>query len=241
MEDDGSGAQPKRSVLVIDDDEAACCLVEDILSLDGIVVEKAVGGEAGVRLISRKSFPIIITDLKMPDIDGLGVIDFIKKRGMESLVIVITGYVSIDSVIGALRAGAYDYIIKPFSADLLRLTVERAFDYIELMRNKQKARYLDAITQLAQTTAHEISQPLTLVIGRTKEICDNAQNLGGKRTGRSGVRIRKEDKGHSQKDRWHKCICYKVISRGIHPCGYRQGIIWWQPRPVKGLVLYLPE
>lgn len=176
MEDDGSENEAKRRVLVIDDDEAACCLVEDILSLDGIVVEKAVGGEAGVRLISRKSFPIIITDLKMPDIDGLGVIDFIKKRGMESLVIVITGYVSIDSVIGALRAGAYDYIIKPFSAELLRLTVERAFDYIELMRNKQKARYLDAITQLAQTTAHEISQPLTLVIGRTKEICDNAQN-----------------------------------------------------------------
>jgi len=176
MEDDGSENEAKRRVLVIDDDEAACCLVEDILSLDGIVVEKAVGGEAGVRLISKKSFPIIITDLKMPDIDGLGVIDFIKKRGMESLVIVITGYVSIDSVIGALRAGAYDYIIKPFSAELLRLTVERAFDYIELMRNKQKARYLDAITQLAQTTAHEISQPLTLVIGRTKEICDNAQN-----------------------------------------------------------------
>ncbi len=176
MEAEEHGPRPERRVLVIDDDEADCCLVEDILTSDGIDVEKAVGGETGVRILSKKFFPVIVTDLKMPDIDGLGVIDFVKKRGMESLVIVITGYVSIDSVIGALRSGAYDYIIKPFSAELLRLTVERAFDYIELMKNREKAKYLDAISLLARTTAHEIAQPLTLVIGRTKEICDNVKN-----------------------------------------------------------------
>ena len=106
-----------RNVLVIDDDEGDCCLVEDVLAEDSIEVVKAVGGEQGIRILSEEEFPVVITDLRMPDIDGMAIIDFIRKRQMDSLIVVITGYASIDSVIDALRAGAYDYIIKPFGVE----------------------------------------------------------------------------------------------------------------------------
>jgi len=166
----------KRRVLVIDDDEAQCCLIEDILSRDGIDVVTAPGGEKGIRALSDEVFPVVITDLRMPDIDGFGVIDFINKRQIDALVVVITGYASIDSVIEALRRGAYDYIMKPFSGELLTLTIKRAFDFIDLSKEKEKWRYLDILTKLATTAAHEIFQPLTLVIGGAGEICKTAKD-----------------------------------------------------------------
>jgi CheY-like chemotaxis protein len=160
----------EKRVLVIDDDEGDCCLVEDILSEDGIRVVKAVGGERGIRLLAEKDFPVVITDLRMPDIDGLAVIDFIRKRRMESLIIVITGFASLDSVIEALRSGAYDYILKPFSPDLLKLTVQRAFDYISMRDEKDRLKFFEMVTQLASTIAHEVFQPLTVIMGEAKGI-----------------------------------------------------------------------
>lgn len=163
-------ATQDRRVLVIDDDEGDCCLVEDILAEEGIETTKAVGGERGVRILSEQDFPIIITDLRMPDIDGFGIIDLIHKRQKESLIIVITGYASIDSVIIALRLGAYDYIIKPFGPDLLKLTVKRAFDFLQLRNDRNRLRQFDLITELARTMSHEVFQPLTVLMGQANDI-----------------------------------------------------------------------
>lgn len=166
----------ERRVLVIDDDEGDCCLVEDILNEDGLQVVKAVGGEMGIRILSEEEFPVIITDLRMPDVDGMAVIDFVRKRQMESLIVVITGFASVDSVIEALRLGAYDYILKPFGADLLRFTVQRAFDYISLRNEKDRLKFFELVTQLASTTAHEVFQPLTVLLGEAKGIVRDAQD-----------------------------------------------------------------
>lgn len=175
MLSDSSQDQDRR-VLVIDDDEGDCCLVEDILGEEGIEVTKAVGGERGVRILAEHDFPVIITDLRMPDIDGFGIIDFIHKRQKDSLIIVITGYASIDSVIIALRLGAYDYIIKPFGPDLLKLTVKRAFDFIQLRNDRNRLRQVDLITELARTMSHEVFQPLTVLMGQAKEIIRATSN-----------------------------------------------------------------
>jgi DNA-binding NtrC family response regulator len=160
----------KNTVLVIDDDEGECCLVEDILADESIKVDKAVGGEMGIRMLSEKEYPVVITDLRMPDIDGMAVIDFIRKRHMNSLIVVITGFASIDSVIEALRLGAYDYIIKPFGTDLLKFTIKRAFDYIAIRDEQDRLKFFEAITQLASTTAHEVFQPLTVLMGEANAI-----------------------------------------------------------------------
>lgn len=174
----------ERNVLVIDDDEGECYLVEDILSEEGIKVDIAVGGEMGIRHLTEKQYPVVITDLRMPDIDGMAVIDFIHKRRLNSLIVVITGYATIDSVIDALRAGAYDYIIKPFSAELLRFTVRRAFDYITIRDEQDRLRYFELIAQLASTMAHEVFQPLTVLMGEAKAIArgidhDSSRDMAG--------------------------------------------------------------
>lgn len=160
----------EKKVLVIDDDEGECCLVEDILGEEGIRVVKAIGGEMGIRILAEQEFPVVITDLRMPDVDGMAIIDFIRKRQMESLIVVITGFASVDSVIDALRSGAYDYIPKPFSADLIKFTVKKAFDYIALRDEQDRLKFFEIITQLASTTAHEVFQPLTVIMGEAKGI-----------------------------------------------------------------------
>lgn len=170
----------RKRVLVIDDDEGDCCLVEDVLAEDSIEVVKAVGGEQGIRILSNEEFPVVITDLRMPDIDGMAIIDFIRKRQMESLIVVITGYASIDSVIDALRAGAYDYIIKPFGTDLLRFTVKRAFDYLALKGEQDRMRFFEMVAQLATTTAHEVFQPLTVLMGEARGISKDAEDAAVK-------------------------------------------------------------
>jgi FixJ family two-component response regulator len=169
-------ASAEKIVLVIDDDEGDCCLVEDILAEDGIAVVKAIGGEMGIRILSERDFPVVITDLRMPDIDGMAIIDFIRKRQMETLIFVITGFASVDSVIEALRLGAYDYILKPFGADLLRFTVKRAFDFIAMRDEQDRLKFFEMVAQLASTTAHEVFQPLTVIMGEAKGIYREAQD-----------------------------------------------------------------
>lgn len=163
------------TVLVIDDDEGECYLVEDILAEAGIKVDIAIGGEQAIRRLSERPYPVVITDLRMPDIDGMAVIDFIRKRGMRSLIVVITGYVTIDNVIDALRAGAYDYIIKPFSSELLLFTIRKAFDYIAMRDEQERLMYVDKLATLASATAHEVFQPLTVIIGEANAILKGSE------------------------------------------------------------------
>jgi DNA-binding NtrC family response regulator len=169
-------SQENKKVLVIDDDEGDCYLVEDILNEDGIQVDIAVGGEMGIRLLSEKEYPVVITDLRMPDIDGMAIIDFTRKRHMNTLIVVITGYATIDSVIVALRSGAYDYIMKPFSADLLKFTIRKAFDYVAIQDEQDRLKYFEMVNQLASTTAHEVFQPLTVLMGEASAI---TKGVGG--------------------------------------------------------------
>lgn len=175
MQNEGLSALDRR-VLVIDDDEGDCCLVEDILAEEGIAVTKAVGGEAGIHQLSKQSFPVVITDLRMPDIDGFAIIDFLHKQHLDTLVVVITGSARTDDVIEALRVGAYDYIIKPFGPDLLRLTIRRAFDYLAMREDHLRLRHVDLVAQLATTTAHEVFQPLTVLMGRANEIAKDSDD-----------------------------------------------------------------
>jgi signal transduction histidine kinase len=95
---------------------------------------------------------------------------------METLIFVITGFASVDSVIEALRLGAYDYILKPFGADLLRFTVKRAFDFIAMRDEQDRLKFFEMVAQLASTTAHEVFQPLTVIMGEAKGIYREAQD-----------------------------------------------------------------
>jgi DNA-binding NtrC family response regulator len=167
---------PARKTLIIEQDDANACLLEEILVSQGLEVIRAGGGKEALEILAGEDFPIVITNLEMSDIDGFGIIDFLKQRKRDSLVIVMTDHASIDSVIVALRLGAYDYIIKPFVPEFLLNTVLRAFDYISRRDDLERLGQVGLVAELATTMSHEVFQPLTVLMGLAHEIQRATQN-----------------------------------------------------------------
>ncbi len=106
--------QPQASVLVIDDEEVVRSLLAESLAADGFEVETAESGRAALEALRRRRFDLAITDLKMPGMDGIQTLRALKEADREIQVVVMTGYASLDTAVGALKGGACDYIEKPF-------------------------------------------------------------------------------------------------------------------------------
>ncbi len=148
----GGPAEPRGSVLVVDDSRLVRTMVAVHLKSAGLAVEEAENGEAALRLLSRGTFDVIITDLRMPELDGFGVLAAVKRLGLTVEVIILTGAHAQDmsSAVRALRLGAHDYLTKPpASADEVILTVERAIEKKRLREANQ--RLLRELQSLSRT------------------------------------------------------------------------------------------
>ena len=113
-------------VLVIDDEQWIRDGCERILKRMGFKVFKASRGEEGLEIIDKEVISIVLLDLKMPGMDGLEVLPKIQEKDDSILVVIITGFATIETAIEAMKQGAYDFIPKPFEPDHLRIVVDRA-------------------------------------------------------------------------------------------------------------------
>ena len=120
------------NILVIDDELVMCELLRDLLKDKGYEVKYALSGEEGIKVSKENNFDLIMTDLKIPDIDGITVLQEIKKFDPDSMVIVITGYPSFETIQAALRHGAYDYVTKPFNIEEIAFVIKRAVAFRNL-------------------------------------------------------------------------------------------------------------
>ncbi len=121
------------NILVIDDDKHmrdACC---QILVKDHYGVSEAEDGHKGLELLKKKFYDIIILDLKMPGISGMNVLKKIKENYPDTVVIVITGYATVESAVEAMKIGANDFLPKPFTPDALRVIVKRVVEKRKLL------------------------------------------------------------------------------------------------------------
>jgi two-component system response regulator AtoC len=129
-----------RRVLVVDDEESLRLLVRTFLKRDGYEVEIASGGEEALSLVESFGPDVILTDVRMPRMGGLDLLATLKAKGSEATVIVMGAYGSIDLAIEAMKAGAYDYIQKPFKAEELLLTLRKAEERESLRRENRALR-----------------------------------------------------------------------------------------------------
>ncbi len=125
-------------VLVIDDETGIREGSTRILSRMECKVSGAANGEEGLGLLAKKKIHIVLLDLKMPGIDGMEVLRRIQSDHPDILVIVITGFATVETAIEAMKQGAYDFIPKPFEPDQLRIVVNRAKDKIMLQAEAAK-------------------------------------------------------------------------------------------------------
>jgi DNA-binding NtrC family response regulator len=116
----------RASVLIADDDESMRDACHQVLSPDGFALQAASTGDQTLEAIRRESFDLLLLDLRMPGVDGM---EILRRMGSESpgtAVVVITGHATVDSAVEAMKLGAADFLPKPFTPEVLRLTVRRA-------------------------------------------------------------------------------------------------------------------
>jgi len=116
------------NILVIDDEESMRAGCIQTLAEDGHSVQAVENGRKGLDRIKKESFDLILLDLKMPGIPGMEVLKRLQENDPNSVVIVITGYATIDSAVEAMKRGAYDFLTKPFTPEALSSIVKRAVD-----------------------------------------------------------------------------------------------------------------
>lgn len=116
------------TVLVIDDEVRMGEFLRTILTEEGHRVEVCHEGATALRRITETRFDLIITDLMMPGIDGLKILDGAREEDPEAMVVVITGYSTVETAVEAMKRGAYDYLAKPFKMDEIKIVAQRAID-----------------------------------------------------------------------------------------------------------------
>ena len=108
------------NLLVVDDEESVAVTMGAILEMDGYNVAISISGADALRKLHETVFDLVLTDLRLDDIDGLSIVSEICRVQPDTVSIILTGYASLESAIKALREGAYDYLIKPCDVDELR-------------------------------------------------------------------------------------------------------------------------
>ncbi|GAB4439136.1 MAG: sigma-54 dependent transcriptional regulator [bacterium] len=120
-------------VLVVDDEKGMRDLLSKVLRKEGYQVFVAQDGEEGLDIIKNNALDIVIADLDMPVMNGIEMIKHAKEFDPNLTIIIITAYASIESAVEALKLGAYDYLIKPFNIEEVKLTIKKAFERINLI------------------------------------------------------------------------------------------------------------
>ena len=106
-------------ILLVEDEKISRITISDTLAKHGYQVTACETGAGGMQALETESFEVVITDLRLPDLNGLELVKLAKKRDNDCSVIVITGYATVETAVTALKLGAYDYLTKPFSPDKL--------------------------------------------------------------------------------------------------------------------------
>lgn len=194
-------------VLIAEDDNLFRKNLSDMVGRCGYGVDAVVDGREAMDVFIKGKHDIVITDLKMPNVDGLQLLKYIKKVNPESIVIIITGYGTVDTAVEAMKSGAFDYIRKPLKFDHVKFIVNRALSYGKLKQEnitlkehlKEKydfgkiVGYSDSMKKVFETIKKVASSDSTIIIygesGTGKELVARAIHFNSDRSDRSLVPV----------------------------------------------------
>ncbi len=171
----------KGKLLIVDDEPAILDLMDGLLKEDGFTVLRAESGSKALGVLNREPIDLVITDIKMPDMDGIELIKRLNKIETETPIftIVVTGHGDIETAVEAMKAGAVNYLRKPINFEEMEVAIHQAMEKLNLMKelkNKQvqlekakiKAESANrAKSEFLANMSHEIRTPMNAIMGMT--------------------------------------------------------------------------
>jgi DNA-binding NtrC family response regulator len=171
----------KEIIHIIDDEPIIHEVLGDLLTSEGYEVEISSGGKEALKKFDSQSYDLVLLDLLMPGMDGIEVLEHIKRRDPEAQVIIITAYASVESAISAMKSGAFDYVQKPFKHDELLLTIKRAIEHKHLQQENIRLK-----DELGKKFSFEN------IIGKSKQMQDIFETIKAVSPTRSTILIQGE-------------------------------------------------
>ena len=163
--------QKQPIILVVDDEPAILGLVKDILRPAGYIVNTAANGKEAIAALLVHPYDLVITDMNMPQMGGMELVQYLRLHHPETLVIVFTGFASYQDAVDAVKLGAFDYLPKPLQPEILRHAIERALEYQRLGRSQ---RELETVFQGAEALGWQALElvsdtPEAAILGNLRE------------------------------------------------------------------------
>lgn len=149
MERDSAVNIPPPRVLVVDDEKVIREILADFLSLEGFFVATAPDGLSALERLAQESFDMVISDLKMPNLGGLELLEQIQQNHENVLVVIMTGFGTVETAIEAMKKGAYDYILKPFNVEEVIHIVHRGLETQRLISENIRLREIVSLQELS--------------------------------------------------------------------------------------------
>ncbi len=139
-------------ILIVDDEASARDTLADYLQECGFPVDTTDSGINAIEMLDQKRYGLIISDLLMPHMDGIELTKKIKSMGLQIPIIVITGYATIERAVESMKAGAFDFITKPFNFDHIKLTIDKAFETQRLVKMAHEREFYKKLSNCDELT-----------------------------------------------------------------------------------------
>lgn len=161
-------------ILVVDDEKVIREILADFLNMEGYVVHTVEDGVEAMKELHRRSYNLVISDLKMPNMGGLELIQKITEESIPVLTVIMTGFGTVETAIEAMKKGAYDYILKPFKVEEVVHIVQRGLDRQRLQHENIRLKDALSIYKISEAIATSLSVEtvLDLVLDATIETVD---------------------------------------------------------------------
>ncbi len=172
-----STANPLRHVLVVDDEQALRHMLTVLLAREGYQATAVGSAEAALQELQQKPYDVVLSDIRMPKLDGLQLVDEIRRRGLRTTVIMMSAFGSIDTALEAIKRGAYDYIAKPFKPEEVVLVLRKAEERERLFRENQTLK-----KQLAEREGGKGLEQLIAKSGRMADLFKTIRKIAEYKT-----------------------------------------------------------
>jgi DNA-binding NtrC family response regulator len=161
----------RGSILVVDDSHAVRDNLSELLAAEGYEVDSCADGRQALQRLQDHSYDVVVTDLSMPEVDGMGVLTYLVEHFPETSCIIITGYGTIKTAVDAMRLGAYDYLCKPIGSQEILMVIERALEHQRLWRENLRLK-----KQLREKFGFDniigVSEPMVQVFDLIRKVAD---------------------------------------------------------------------